>query len=61
MGTEFKPINLSSADYRGERFAGFGRDVKGNNDHWYWPSHIIRDIHRSYLEAGADIIENQQF
>ena len=62
MGTEIQNYKLLEADYRGERFAGFGRDVKGNNDLLVLTQpHIIRDIHRSYLEAGADIIETNSF
>ena len=62
MGTEIQTYKLIEADYRGERFAGFGRDVKGNNDLLVLTQpHIIRDIHRSYLEAGADIIETNSF
>ena len=62
MGTEIQNYKLIEADYRGERFAGFGRDVKGNNDLLVLTQpHIIRDIHRSYLEAGADIIETNTF
>ena len=62
MGTEIQNYKLIEADYRGERFANFGRDVKGNNDLLVLTQpHIIRDIHRSYLEAGADIIETNSF
>ncbi|QCR85487.1 methionine synthase [Moraxella osloensis] len=62
MGTEIQNYKLIEADYRGERFADFGRDVKGNNDLLVLTQpHIIRDIHRSYLEAGADIIETNTF
>lgn len=62
MGTEIQNYKLIEADYRGERFANFGRDVKGNNDLLVLTQpHIIRDIHRSYLEAGADIIETNTF
>ena len=62
MGTEIQTYKLIEADYRGERFANFGRDIKGNNDLLVLTQpHIIRDIHRSYLEAGADIIETNSF
>lgn len=62
MGTEIQNYKLEEKDYRGERFANFGRDVKGNNDLLVLTQpHIIRDIHRSYLEAGADIIETNSF
>lgn len=62
MGTEIQNYKLQEADYRGERFAGFDRDVKGNNDLLVLTQpQIIRAIHRSYLDAGADIIETNSF
>ena len=62
MGTEIQNYKLIEADYRGERFADFNRDVKGNNDLLVLTQpQIIRVIHRSYLDAGADIIETNTF
>lgn len=53
---------LQEADYRGERFAQWHRDLKGNNDLLVLTQpHIIRAIHKQYLEAGADIIETNTF
>lgn len=62
MGTEIQNYKLAEADYRGQRFADFNRDVKGNNDLLVLTQpQIIRVIHRSYLDAGADIIETNTF
>jgi len=53
---------LSEADYRGERFADWPSDLKGNNDLLSLSCpHLIRDIHAQYLAAGADIIETNTF
>jgi 5-methyltetrahydrofolate--homocysteine methyltransferase len=62
MGTMIQRLKLTEAQYRGERFADFGRDVKGNNE-LLSLSHpeVIGDIHDSYLAAGADIIETNTF
>lgn len=62
MGTMIQAHGLQEADYRGERFADWHLDVKGNNDLLVLTQpEIIRDIHRQYLEAGADIIETNTF
>ncbi|WP_373553001.1 methionine synthase [Haliscomenobacter sp.] len=62
MGTMIQRYKLSEADYRGERFANFHRDVKGNNDLLsITQPQIIEEIHRAYLEAGADLIETNTF
>ncbi|MBT8103371.1 MAG: methionine synthase, partial [Gammaproteobacteria bacterium] len=62
MGTMIQGFGLSEDDYRGERFADFGRDLKGNNDLLSLTRpDLIRDIHRQFLEAGADIIETNTF
>jgi 5-methyltetrahydrofolate--homocysteine methyltransferase len=62
MGTEIQRRKLDEADYRGERFKDWPRDVKGNNDLLVLTQpEIIRDIHTQYLEAGADIIETNTF
>lgn len=62
MGTMIQRYKLSEADYRGERFANFHRDIKGNNDLLsITQPQIIEEIHRAYLEAGADIIETNTF
>ncbi len=62
MGTEIQNRKLEEADYRGQRFADWERDVKGNNDLLVLTRpDIIGEIHESYLEAGADIIETNTF
>lgn len=62
MGTMIQQYNLTEAGVRGARFAGHPCEVKGNNDllSLTQPS-IINEIHRQYLEAGADIIETNTF
>ncbi len=53
---------LEEKDYRGERFKDWHTDVKGNNDLLsITQPHIIEEIHKQYLEAGADIIETNTF
>ncbi len=62
MGTMIQQHRLEEADYRGERFSDFHKDVKGNNDLLSLTQpQIIEAIHRQYLEAGADIIETNTF
>ena len=62
MGTMIQGHRLEEADYRGNRFADFPHDLKGNNDLLTLTQpHIIRSIHTQYLEAGADIIETNTF
>ncbi len=62
MGTMIQRHQLQEADYRGDRFANWHKDVKGNNDllSITQPA-IIIGIHKQYLEAGADIIETNTF
>jgi 5-methyltetrahydrofolate--homocysteine methyltransferase len=62
MGTMIQGHRLEEADYRGQRFANWSCDLKGNNDllSLTQPA-VIEDIHRQYLEAGADIIETNTF
>ena len=62
MGTMLQSYKLSEADFRGERFANHPCDLKGNNDLLSLTQpQIIRDIHRAYFEAGADIVETNTF
>ena len=62
MGTMLQSYKLSETDFRGERFADHPCDVKGNNDLLSLTQpQIIRDIHRAYFEAGADIVETNTF
>ncbi|WP_214051187.1 methionine synthase [Morganella morganii] len=62
MGTMIQRYALNEKEYRGERFADWSVDLKGNNDLLsITQPDIIREIHHAYLEAGADIIETNSF
>lgn len=62
MGTMIQGYKLEEQDYRGERFADWHMDLKGNNDLLVLTQpQLIKDIHASYLEAGADILETNTF
>ena len=62
MGTLIQSYKLEEKDFRGARFADHPCDVKGNNDLLSLTQpQIIRDIHRAYFEAGADIVETNTF
>ena len=62
MGTMVQRLQLTEADFRGERFAGHTHDLKGNNDILLLTRpDAIRTIHEQYLAAGADIIETSTF
>ncbi len=62
MGTMIQRFKLNEAQYRGERFASFHKDVKGNNELLSLTRpDVIADIHEKYLAAGADLIETNTF
>jgi 5-methyltetrahydrofolate--homocysteine methyltransferase len=62
MGTMIQSHKFTETDYRGERFADFPHDLKGNNDLLsLTQSTTIKKIHAAYFEAGADIIETNTF
>jgi len=62
MGTMIQSYRLAEEDYRGARFLDWNRDLKGNNDLLsITRPELIQDIHRQFLEAGADIIETNTF
>ena len=62
MGTMVQRFKLSEAQYRGERFKDFHKDVKGNNELLsITRPDVITDIHERYLAAGADLIETNTF
>ncbi|MGJ7494655.1 homocysteine S-methyltransferase family protein [Variovorax sp. RT4R15] len=62
MGTMIQRFKLNEAQYRGERFKDFERDVKGNNELLSLTRpDVISDIHEAYLAAGADLIETNTF
>ena len=62
MGTMIQQRRLDEAAFRGERFRDWPKDLKGHNDllNLTQPA-IIEEIHRQYLESGADIIETNTF
>jgi 5-methyltetrahydrofolate--homocysteine methyltransferase len=62
MGTMIQGLGLEEADYRGQRFAAYGHDQRGNNDllSLTAPDKILA-IHRQFLEAGADLLETNTF
>ena len=62
MGTMIQRFKLTEAQYRGERFKDFHKDVKGNNELLSLTRpDVIRDIHEGYLAAGADLVETNTF
>lgn len=62
MGTMIQTFSLTENDYRGEYFASCTKDLKGNNEclNITRPD-VIEEIHRRYIEAGADIITTNTF
>jgi 5-methyltetrahydrofolate--homocysteine methyltransferase len=62
MGTMIQRYKLGEADYRGQRFIGHAKDLKGNNEMLQLTRpDVLREIHDAYLAAGADIIETNTF
>lgn len=62
MGTMIQRFKLNEAQYRGERFKDFHKDVKGNNELLSLTRpDVIQDIHEGYLAAGADMVETNTF
>ena len=62
MGTMIQRHGLSEEDFRGERFADWQQDVRGNSDMLSLTQpDVIREIHREYLESGADLVETNTF
>ncbi len=62
MGTMIQRLKLTEADFRGERFKDWPRDLKGNNDLLILTRpDAVEAIHRQYFEAGADIVETNTF
>ena len=58
MGTMVQSYGLSESDFRGDRFENHPCDLKGNNDFLCLTRpDVVGEIHRAYLDAGADIIE----
>ena len=62
MGTMIQALAYDEAGFRGTRFAGFHRDVRGNNDLLILTQpKAIEQIHAAYLRAGADIVATNTF
>ncbi len=62
MGTMIQRFKLSEAQFRGERFAAHGKDLKGNNEMLQIVRpQVISDIHENYLAAGCDMVETNTF
>ena len=62
MGTMIQDRKLEEAEFRGERFSNHPKPLKGNNDLLSLTRpDVIMDIHRGFLEAGADILETNTF
>jgi len=62
MGTMLQGYRLQETDFRGQRFADWPQDLKGNNDLLSLTRpDVVQQIHRAYLDAGADIIETNTF
>ncbi|HYM83509.1 MAG TPA: methionine synthase [Candidatus Dormibacteraeota bacterium] len=62
MGTMLQRAGLEEADFRGERFAGHARDLRGDNDLLSLTRpDVVAGVHRAYLEAGADVVETNTF
>ncbi len=62
MGTMIQRHGLGEAQFRGDRFAAWGTDLRGNNDLLsITQPHIIASIHREYLLAGSDVISTNTF
>ncbi len=62
MGTMIQRYELGEAEYRGERFADYPSDLKGNNDLLVITRpQVVREVHEAYLKAGSDILETNTF
>ena len=62
MGSMLQRYKLEESDFRGERFADFGHELKGNNDLLALTQpKIVQAVHQAYLDAGADLIETNSF
>jgi 5-methyltetrahydrofolate--homocysteine methyltransferase len=62
MGTMLQRYNFSEQDFRGERFKNFAHPLKGNNDLLsITQPEAVKEVHRQYFQAGADIVETNTF
>ena len=62
MGTMLQRYKFTEEDFRGERFKDFAHPLQGNNDLLSLTQpHAVKDVHRQYFAAGADIVETNTF
>lgn len=62
MGTMLQRYNFSEEDFRGKRFKDFPHPLKGNNDLLsITQPEAVKEVHRLYFQAGADIVETNTF
>jgi 5-methyltetrahydrofolate--homocysteine methyltransferase len=62
MGTMLQRYKFTEEDFRGERFKDFPHPLQGNNDLLSLTQpHAVKDVHRQYFAAGADIVETNTF
>ncbi len=62
MGTMLQSLDFDEADFRGERFVSHNKDLRGNNDLLSLTQpRSIKEIHKAYFEAGADLVETNTF
>src|SRR5690606_16966882 len=62
MGTMLQRFNFSEEDFRGEQFKDFPHSLKGNNDLLsITQPEAVKEVHREYFKAGADIVETNTF
>lgn len=62
MGTMLQQKKFNEQDFRGERFKGHSKDLKGNNDLLcITQPQAVYDVHLAYIEAGADVVETNTF
>ena len=62
MGTMLQRYNFSENDFRGDRFTNFEYSLKGNNDLLsITQPEAVKEVHRQYFQAGADIVETNTF
>src|SRR5262245_55875705 len=62
MGTMIQTLRLDEAGYRGDRFADWKQDVRGNNDLLVLSqANAVRELHLAYFRAGADIVSTNTF
>src|SRR5690606_13357103 len=62
MATELQKLRLDENSFRGERFADWSKEVRGNFDLLNLTQpHLVQQVHKAYLQAGANIIQTNTF